>query len=117
MISNIINRATDFGTLRSRTNFFSFALKIVFYILPAVIIGDYTDKFVITLKKHEMLGKNTLHYILLQTLLIISTMYFILVFLSDFISEFQVTVAGGYFIVLYFGVQTNYIDMVKSYMN
>jgi hypothetical protein len=42
-------------------------------------------------------------------------MYLILVFLSDFISEFQVTIAGGYFIVLYFGMQTNYIDMIKNY--
>ena len=31
-------------------------------------------------------------------------------------SEFQVTVAGGYFIVLYFGIQTNYIDMFKEAM-
>lgn len=44
-------------------------------------------------------------------------MYIIILYLSDYISEFQVTVAGGYFIVLYFGIQTNYINMIKKYMS
>lgn len=113
---DIIQRATDFGTLRSRDNFFSFALKILFYITPAVIFGNYTDVTIKRLQEYKVLGENTLYYILLQTLIIISTLYLILVFLSDFISEFQVTIAGGYFIVLYFGMQTNYISMIKEYI-
>lgn len=32
-------------------------------------------------------------------------------------SEFQVTIAGGYFVVLYFGIQTNYIRMIKEYLD
>lgn len=35
-LKNIFNKATDFGTLRSRENFFSFALKCLFYIIPAI---------------------------------------------------------------------------------
>ena len=42
-LHNIIHRATDFGTFRSRENFFSFTLKCLFYIIPAVILGNYTD--------------------------------------------------------------------------
>lgn len=42
-IYNIIEKATDFGTLRSQDNFFSFTLKILIYIIPAVILGNYTD--------------------------------------------------------------------------
>jgi hypothetical protein len=114
---NIIQRSTDFGTLRSRDNFFSFALKCAFYIIPAVILGNYTDIHIEKLKQDKALGENELYYILLQTLIIISTLYLILVFLSDFTSEFQVTIAGGYFIVLYFGLQTNYIHMIKDYIN
>ena len=116
-LPDIIQRATDFGTLRSRDNFFSFTLKILLYIFPAVIVGNYTDITVKKLQEHETLGSNALHYIILQTFLIISTMYIILKLLSDFISEFQVTIAGGYFIVLYFGMQTNYIDMIQEYMS
>lgn len=116
-LSDIIQRATDFGTLRSRDNFFSFTLKILFYIIPAVILGNYTDIIIKRLQKDKVFGGNILYYILLQTLIVISTLYLILIFLSDFISEFQVTIAGGYFIVLYFGMQTNYISMIKEYIS
>lgn len=117
ILSNIVQRATDFGTFRSRDNFFSFTLKIVLYIIPAILLGQYTDVTIKRLSDLKTVGESTLYYILLQTLVVIATMYIILTFLSDFISEFQVTIAGGYFIVLYFGMQTNYIDMIKEYMS
>lgn len=116
ILSNIIQRATDFGTFRSQDNFVSFTLKILFYIIPAVILGNYTDRIIETLQKNKSLGENTLYYIMLQTLLILVSLYLILVFLSDFMSEIQVTIAGSYFIVLYFGIQTNYIHMIQEYM-
>ena len=117
ILSNIIQRATNFGTFRSRDNFFSFTLKILFYIIPAVVLGSYTDLTIKRLDENKALGENTLYYILLQTFIVISTQYLFLKFLSDFMSEFQVTIAGGYFIVLYFGMQTNYIHMIKEYIN
>lgn len=117
MVSDIIKRAFDFGTKRSEHNFFSFTLKILFYIIPAVILGNYTDVIVTNLKKEKIVGENTLYYIILQTCIIMITLYFIDVYLHNFTSEFQVTIAGGYFVVLYFGIQTNYIDMIQKYMN
>ena len=115
-LSDIIQRATDFGTLRSRDNLFSFTLKILLYIIPAVILGNYTDITVKRQQEYKTLGNNTLYYILLQTFIVISTMYVILKYLSNFMSEFQVTIAGGYYIVLYFGMQTNYISMIQEYL-
>jgi len=115
-IYNIFERATDFGTLRSRDNFFSFALKILIYIIPAVILGNYTDQTIKMLEEYKAFGDNKVYYILLQTFIIISTQYIFLKFLLNFISEFQVTIAGGYFIVLYFGMQTNYFHMIKEYI-
>lgn len=102
--------------MRSHDHLLSFTLKILFYIIPAVIAGSYTDGLVQYLKRHRVVGDTTLAYIVVQTFIIISTMYLLLVFVSDFIGEFQVTPAGGYFIVLYFAVQTNYIDMIQEYM-
>jgi undecaprenyl pyrophosphate phosphatase UppP len=115
-IYDIIERATDFGTLRSRNNFFSFTLKILIYIIPAVVLGSYTDNTIKRLQEYKELGDNTIYYILLQTFIIILTQYIFLTFLLNFISEFQVTIAGGYFIVLYFGMQTNYFHMIKEYI-
>ena len=117
MMSDIIKQAFDFGSKRSEHNFFSFTLKILIYIIPAVILGNYTDVIVTNLKKDKLVGENTLYYIILQTCIIMITLYFIEVYLPNFLSEFQVTIAGGYFTVLYFGIQTNYIDMIQKYMN
>jgi hypothetical protein len=114
---NIFKRALDFGTLRSRKNFFSFALKCLFYIIPAIILGNYNDAIIKKMKEEKKFGDHVLYYILLQTLIIISTLYTILLLLTNYTSEFQVTIAGGFFSVLYFGMQTNYIRMIKEYIN
>lgn len=114
---NIIERATDFGTFRSRENFFSFTLKCIFYIIPAIIIGNFTDNIINKIKKDKILGNNIVYYILLQTLIILLTLYIILNLLTSYTNEFQVTIAGGFFSVLYFGIQTNYMYMIKEYIS
>ena len=113
---NILEKATDFGTFRSRQNLFSFALKILLYIFPAVVIGHYTEMSVQNMKARGVFGESELNYIILQTAFIIVTMYIFVMILKDYMSEFQASVAGGYFIALYFGIQTNYITMLKDYM-
>ena len=116
-ILNIMERATDFGSVRSRKHFLSFLLKIWLYILPAIILGNYTDITVQKMETYQLLGENTFYYILLQTLFIISTLYLFVILFYDFMSEFTNTIAGSYFIVLYFGMQTNYIHMLKDLLN
>jgi len=112
----IIEKATDFGTFRSRQNLFSFTLKILLYIFPAIVIGHYTEMTVQHMKARGVFGENEMNYIILQTAFIIITMYIFVMLLKDYMSEFQASVAGGYFIALYFGIQTNYIIMLKDYM-
>lgn len=114
---NIFERGTDFGTFHSRKNFFSFTLKCIFYIIPSVILGNYTDITIERIKKNKVFGDSVLFYILLQTLMSIVTLYIFLLLLANYTSEFQVTIAGGFFSVLYFGMQTNYVDMIKEYIN
>ena len=116
-LKNIFNKATDFGTLRSRENFFSFALKCLFYIIPAILIGGYTDISIQIIRKNNVLGTNVLFYILLHTLIIIITLYLILLLPNNYTNEFQISIAGGFFIVLYFGIQTNYMKMIKESIN
>ena len=114
---NIMERATDFGSVRSRKHFLSFLLKIWMYILPAIILGNYTDVAIRKLETSQLFGENTFYYILVQTFFIISTLYLFVILFYDFMSEFTNTIAGSYFIVLYFGMQTNYIHMLKEYLN
>ncbi len=114
---DIFERGSDFGTFRSRENLFSFTLKCIFYIIPSIILGIYTDVTIRRIKKNKVLGDNIVYYILLQTLINIVTLYVFLILLANYTSEFQVTIAGGFFIVLYFGIQTNYILMIKEYID
>jgi len=116
-INKIIDQATDFGTPRSRKHVLSFILKIILYIIPAVILGNYTDIFVQQLESHNIFGENILYYILVQTIITILTLYVFITIFTDYGSEFKDSMAGTYFIVLYFGMQTNYIFMLKEYLN
>ena len=116
-IFNILTQAMNFGSVRSRKNYFSFLLKALLYIIPATVLGNYTDITVKKAETHQLLGDHPFYYILLQTLIIISTLYFFLTFFSDFFSEFTNTIPGTYFIILYFGMHTNYIYMLKDFFN
>ncbi len=99
------------------TIFFSYTLKFIFYIIPAIVLGNYTDVTMERIQNGQILGDYLITYILLQTFIIISTLYLILLLSTKYTSEFQVTVAGAYFVVLYFGIQTNYTRMIKEYIN
>lgn len=115
-ISRVIERATDFGSRRSRKDFFSFSLKILFYMIPAMILGDYTDTTIKNMKMRYAFGQDAIKYIVLQTLVILFTLYIFVIFLKDFVSEFQKSIAGSFFIVIYFGMQSNYLRMIKEYL-
>ena len=116
-LGNIVQRETDFGTFHTRKNFFIFALKCILYIIPAIIIGNYTDISIQRIQQNKLLGDNTFFYILLQTIIILLTLYIILLLFTSYTNEFQITIAGGFFGVLYFGMQPNYTDMIKDYIN
>jgi hypothetical protein len=68
------------------------------------------------MKINKILGENDLYYILFQTAINIVILYMFVLFLTDFTSEFQVTISGGYFIAIFYGIQSNYIFMLKDYM-
>jgi hypothetical protein len=100
----------------SQCVFLSFTLNCIVHIIPAVILGNYTDIFIQRIKKDKKLGDNILYYILLQTLIIIATLYLFLLFITVYTNDFVVTLYGEFFIVLYFSVQTDYIHMIKDYI-
>lgn len=113
----IFKRAIHFGSFEARENFLSFALKCIFYIFPAIILGNHTDIMIQRIKKDNDLGDYLINYILLQTLVNILTLYLVILFFTKYANEFQLTIAGSFFGVLYFGMQPDYIDMLREYMN
>lgn len=116
-LNTIVQRSTSFGTMCSRKDVISFILKIMIYIIPAILLGDFIDKFVKKQTKNKKLGKNIINYILLQTIMNILVFYSFILFFPEYLNEFQSTMPGLYFITMYFGMQTNYMSMIKQYMN
>lgn len=115
-IQNIIKTSLEFNSFRAHKNYFSFILKNILFIIPSAILGNYTDKLIQYSKKKNIFGENKLYYIVLQTLIIISTLYLLLLLMPNYMLELQRSVPGLYFVVIYFGIQTNYIDMMKKYL-
>lgn len=113
-IFKIIEKSVSFGTLNHRDNFISFTVKAILYIIPAIILGHYTDTTVKTLKENKILGDKIIYYIILQTLFIIITFYLFLKLLGSYASEFLITITGSYFIVMFYGIQINYISMINT---
>ena len=114
---NIVNKGTNFGTYHYKHNIFSFTIRLLFYVIPAIILGYYTDIIVKIIEINKIFGTFNFYYILLQTVLIILTLYIFVVFFEDYINEFHETIAGAYFVVLYFGMQSNYMIMLRKFMN
>lgn len=112
-----LKRVTSFGTTNARKDFLSFTFKTIIYILVALILGHYTDKIVLKCRTNKIFGKNILYYILLQTAINIVTLYLLILLFPSFISEFQTTISGLYFVTLYFAIQKDYITMLQQYMN
>jgi uncharacterized membrane protein YhaH (DUF805 family) len=116
-LNKILKKATNFKDRHSQKNFFAFVIKCFFFIIPALVLGNYTDRMVEKVKKNKILGNNTLYYILLQTMIVIISLYLILLISTDYINSFGFTLSGNLFITLYFGTQINYILMIKECLN
>ena len=115
-LHDIVKKSFQYGTNTSRDNFLSFAIKIISYIIPAIALGHYTDQTIQTIQNHKLLGNNIIIYGVLQLFINIITLYILIRYFTKFASEFQQSIAGSYFIVIYFGMQTNYIEILQHHM-
>jgi uncharacterized membrane protein YraQ (UPF0718 family) len=69
-----LKQATDFGKYRTKEHFLSFILKCLFYIIPAVLLGNIIDVFIQKIKKKKLLGNKLAPYIIIQTFINIITL-------------------------------------------
>ena len=86
----------------------SFALLI-----PGAILGHYVDTAVKRIQKKQVLGSHVGIYVLFQSLINITIIYLLHLIHQKYTSEFQRTLPGLYFSVLFFGLQSNYISNVQ----
>lgn len=98
-----------FGIPNSRNEtFVQLNARSMSFIVPGIILGHYLDKGI------ENLKLEIKQSVALQTFLNIAIIFVINKISFEYAKEFQITFAGLFFSSLFFGMQTNYIENIKS---
>lgn len=101
-----------FGIQNSRDEtFVQLNVRSMSFIVPGILLGHYLDKAI------SRLNLDTKHAVALQTFLNIAVIFTINKISFEYAKEFQITFAGLFFSSLYFGMQTNYIENIKTLLN
>jgi NO-binding membrane sensor protein with MHYT domain len=112
-----LKRALSFGNGDAEKTFDSFFMKIILFMLPAVLLGYGIDATVDHLRTKKTLGNSYDTYITLQTVVIIIAMYLFVVLFESYAREFNTTLAGGFFLTMFFGFQMHYFNDLKHVLN
>lgn len=117
-----VKNALDFGGSTKiqkieRTHFVSFFLKVLLMIVPAILLGHYTDEYVRKLQDANHFGSEKWKYIVLQTVASIFVVYLIYRLFHPYSDEFQTTSAGLFFSALFWSVQTRYVQNIKDVLS
>lgn len=112
----IFERSIRFGTYEYRASFLSFMLKIFYFIIPALLISHFLDEWMNVMYQETERDTIRIEILIVHTILMIAILYGILVFFESYSKEFQTTIAGGFFIAIFFGFQPHYLQHLKDYM-
>jgi hypothetical protein len=106
----------QFGTVHARNSFFLFVLKTFMFIFPAILISHILDEEMN--KIYNKTQSDPLHCIMLMVhiITIIGIMYFFIFFFERYSYEFQTTIAGSFFIAMFFGFQPYFMEHLKYYI-
>jgi len=112
-LTNSVREGLQFGT-QNHTDFIPFTVKFLALAIPGIVIGHYLDQGIYKLQKTKHLGTSFLHYLALQIAAWIIIFYAMFRFLSDYAAEFQSSVAGIFFVALFFTVQENFVTNLQN---
>jgi hypothetical protein len=96
------------------TSMLSFTIRIITLALPGIVLGHYLDQGIYWTKKQKWLGLSAIPYVFAQIVAWILIFYSIFFFASSYAMEFQGTVAGIFFVTLFFVVQTNFVTNLQT---
>lgn len=97
-------------------NFVFLSIKILYLLVPGIILGHVIDQSVDSFRRRNLLGSSLFTYILLQTIMTMGILYLLIVMSKDYTFEFQTTYAGLFFTALFFGMQSNYIRNLQQFL-
>ncbi len=104
--------ALNKAEFKSEQSLVPFVVKTLLMILPAVILALITDSVMLSFQTKT--GSSAITCVLIQTSILILTMYSLGKGVPSATKEFQTTLAGVFFISLYFGLQENYYSNIQT---
>ena len=91
----------------------SFIIRFLFLAIPGAFLGHYADQLILKTQRLKLLGSLIVPYVFLQMFLWIGLFYVLFVFFPGYTKEFQNTLAGIFFIALFFSVQDNFVKNLQ----
>jgi hypothetical protein len=91
----------------------SFIIRFLFLAIPGAFLGHYADQLILKTQRLKLLGSLIVPYVFLQMFLWIGLFYALFVFFPGYTKEFQNSLAGIFFIALFFSVQDNFVKNLQ----
>ena len=108
-----VKEGLSFGD-QNYTSILSFTIRVITQALPGIILGHYLDQGIYWTHTQKWMGSSAVPYALAQIVAWILIFYSMLYFIPSYANEFQGTMAGIFFITLFFIVQTNFVTNLQA---
>jgi hypothetical protein len=90
-----------------------FVIRFLLLAIPGAFLGHYVDQAVLKAQRLELLGKLYGPYVFLQLFIWAGLFYALFVFAPGYTNEFQNSIAGIFFVALFFSVQNNFVTNLQ----
>lgn len=86
-----------------------FLIRFLSLAIPGAFLGHYVDQAVLKTQRIQLLGIKKVAYVFLQLFVWAGLFYALFMFAPGYTKEFQRSIAGIFFIALFFSVQPNFV--------
>jgi hypothetical protein len=90
-----------------------FVIRFLSLAIPGAFLGHYADQAVLKVQRLNLLGPLKVRYVFLQLFLWAAMFYVLFLFAPGYTKEFQMSIAGIFFIALFFSVQDNFVKNLQ----
>jgi hypothetical protein len=90
-----------------------FVIRFLSLAIPGAFLGHYADQAVLKVQRLNLLGILKVRYVFLQLFLWAAMFYVLFLFAPGYTKEFQMSIAGIFFIALFFSVQENFVKNLQ----
>jgi len=91
----------------------SFLIRFLSLAIPGAFLGHYVDQAVLKVQRLNLLGWRRVLYVFLQLFIWAALFYVLFMFFPGYTTEFQMSIAGIFFIALFFSVQDNFVKNLQ----